>query len=280
MRQVDPPLAISRWATATPPPWRLVLLIVVGIAAVLWTMRAQRREAELKELQASVYRAGGQVVPDWSVWRRASAWWQGQQVTLGTEVIFRQGRSRRQRPVLGDLRGLDIACLYVLNGGLTGDELERLVPAHPIQLLRLMNVTGADAVAHKLRESRTLRIAAFDDSDLTDAGLRELPLERIESLYVNGTDVSVAGLHELKRAEKLWCLVLDGRQFNNESVEIVKCLPKLRILGLNGAAVTDAHLPLLRDLKVEQLSLEGTSVTSAGITALKQALPGCTIEVR
>ncbi|MBL8848577.1 MAG: hypothetical protein JNG89_02795 [Planctomycetaceae bacterium] len=280
MHRATTPSSITGKFTIAPPFWRLALLLLVGIASVVLTIRAKEREKRLHELTTSVVKSGGTVHPDWPAWRYAWEWWQGQSLRLGTEVIFRRNPSRRPRDELGDLHGLDIRCLYVTNGALTGDEVARLVPAHPIELLRLTKVTGTDAVAHALRESTTLRLTSFDDSDLSDTGLRELPLERIETLFVNGTEVSTTGLQELRRAERLWCLLLDGGQFNAESVEIVKRLPKLRILGLNGAAVTDEHLQLIHGLNLEKIHLENTTVTPAGIASLKQALPSCVVEVR
>ena len=265
---------------SAPPLWRLTLLLLLGVVSVGLTIRAKEREKRLKEVTTAVQNAGGVVHPDWPAWRYAWEWWQGQGVRLGTEVIFRREPSRRARGELGDLRGLNIACLYVLNGGLTGEEVARVVPAHPIELLRLVNVSGTDAVAHELRNSTTLRLTSFDDSDLSDAGLRELPLERIETLFVNGTEVTITGLRELRRAENLWCVVLDGSQFHDESVEIVKRLPKLRVLGLNGATVTNEHLLLMHDFKLEKVHLENTAVTPAGIASLKQALPNCVVEVK
>jgi hypothetical protein len=262
------------------PLWRLTLLLLLGVASVVLTIRAKEREKRLNELTTAVQKAGGEIHPDWPAWRYAWEWWQGQGVRLGTEVIFRRDSSRRARGELGDLRGLDISCLYVLNGALTGDEVARLVPVHPIELLRLVNVAGTDAVAHELRDSTTLRLTSFDDSDLSDAGLRELPLERIETLFVNGTEVTITGLQELRRAENLWGLVLDGGQFNDGALAVVKDLPKLRNLGLQGADVTDEHLLRARGIKLEKLHLEGTSVTPEAIEALKAALPGCAVEVK
>ncbi len=96
------------------------------------------------------------------------------------------------------------------------------------------------------------------DSELTDAGLRNIhefrEPARITRIYLDRTDVTDAGLENLKG------------------------LTNLKGLSLDSTQVTDTGLKHLKGLShLEELSVLNTQVTPEGVKKLQQALPNCEI---
>lgn len=261
--------------------WVIGIAAVLTLIAVIWFADAYQRQRRVMAIKAAIEQAGGEVDLDWPAWRSAWERMQGLGDRVGTQVIFRgEGFNSDILQQVDDLSGLKVACLYVLDGSLSSEDTARLVTQHPVTFLHVIGVGDSDVVAAALTDSETLYHASFRDSGLTADGLRELPLERIRSLFIPGTGVTSPGLQVLRRCKHLSCLELDGRQLDDNAVEIVRSLTTLRALCLRGADVTDEHLQRVHPLGVEELYLEQTSATSDGIAALKQAMPHCTVIVQ
>jgi len=69
-------------------------------------------------------------------------------------------------------------------------------------------------------------------------------------------------------------------QITDAGLANVKGLTQLQSLNLNGTKITDAGLEHLKGLaNLQTLDLEATRVTNAGIADLKKALPNCKISM-
>ena len=180
-----------------------------------------------------------------------------------------------------NLSALGITRLKLSETGITGDELARLIAAHPIHVLELREQDLNDSTVEALAASPKLNTLELRDSPLTDAQFPRLPLEQLDELLINGTEVTSAGLAPLQRAKVLTFLTLDGRQFDESAAKLVASLPSLQYLELVGTDVTDEDLLQLYGMtKLSAITLIRTSVTDEGVTALETALPECVVGVR
>ena len=95
---------------------------------------------------------------------------------------------------------------------------------------------------------------------------------------VTFTDVTEAGLQQLKELKSLKTLDLSNTKAPDAALKELRGLRSLQSLNLTATAVTDAGMEDLKDLKkLKTLTLGFTKVTAAGFKELKEALPKCEI---
>ena len=122
-----------------------------------------------------------------------------------------------------------------------------------------------------------MRVNPVDGTKVTDAGLKALS-QFITRLSLRMTQISSAGLEQLRRLPELQDLWLDNTQINDDALKHLSGLKKLLWLFLDNTLVTDAGLDQLKALpQLAGLSLQGTRVTHEGVKKLQQALPKCAI---
>ena len=94
------------------------------------------------------------------------------------------------------------------------------------------------------------------------------------------TPATDADLEHVRKLAKLKWLSLDGTQMTDAGLECLAGLTRLEQLSLVRTRITDAGLEHLQRLtQLQELHLYGTHISSgsAGLKALKQALPDCQI---
>jgi hypothetical protein len=178
-----------------------------------------------------------------------------------------------------DLAALEIDALMLNHCSMTVDGLRGVISRHPIQYFAAYNVAGCDSIAELLTTKESLWCASFSNTDLSDAGLRSLPLETLVVVPVNGTNVTSAGLSELRRCRQLNSVSLDGRQFDQTVADLLRTEDQYFVLWLVGNGVTDAHLERVHSMNNGYVFLTDTSVTAKGIAALKVARPDCRVRI-
>jgi hypothetical protein len=95
--------------------------------------------------------------------------------------------------------------------------------------------------------------------------------------YYEGGQVNDVGPENLKGLQ-LVELFLAGTNVTDAGLENLKSMSELRALYLDRTKVTDAGLENLKELnQLHGLWLAGTQVTDAGVKKLQQALPNCKI---
>ena len=100
----------------------------------------------------------------------------------------------------------------------------------------------------------------------------------VKAVVLYGTQVTDAGLEQLKGLSQLRELRLHFTRVTDAGLEQPKGLSQLRELRLHETRVTDAGLEQLKGLsQLQSLSLNGTKVTSEDLKKLQQALPKCKI---
>jgi hypothetical protein len=97
-----------------------------------------------------------------------------------------------------------------------------------------------DAVAEAFSTKSTLRKVFLNQSDLTDAGFRRLPLQQLEELGIDETHVTAQALDELHKCSRLEVLALNPTQLTESVVETLASLPELSSLSKYSARPTPA----------------------------------------
>ena len=108
--------------------------------------------------------------------------------------------------------------------------------------------------------------------------LNEADLEKVAKLFLNGTQMTDAGLKEVAKMQKLERLYVADTQITYAGLKEVAKLQRLKSLSLAFTQITDAGLKKLAKLKKSKfLSLFRTKVTDEDVAKLKKALPTCKI---
>jgi hypothetical protein len=252
------------------------LLLAFMAAVILWV-----RHDEINRLAGEIRLAGGDVALPMPVRERLKHWLRGGNsddilVTLRGET-FDDAWIRDH----SHLRGLRIANLQLEDTTALSDTcLAELIDGHD---LKGFNATGAnigDATAAALGRKDGLIFLCAENTQLNDAGLALLPLEKLESLELEYTEVTAHGLGVLARCEKLKIISLDGRHVSERSLEVLRGLPKLESLCIQGSDVTDDVARALHTMKgIEFLWLNDHSITQPEYQSLERALPGTRMAV-
>jgi Leucine-rich repeat (LRR) protein len=169
--------------------------------------------------------------------------------------------------------------------------------------LTLSGTKVTDAGLVYLKNQPNLYYLDLGQTVVTDSGLQHLSgLTNLSTLSLDGTKVTDAGLVYIKDFQRLVVLGLSGTQVTDAGLVHVKRLPTLTNLNLSRTKVTDAGISELKGVQLKWLSLHETkvtdkaleqlrehknlktlelngvsTVTDAGIAALKAALPNCEI---
>jgi hypothetical protein len=123
-------------------------------------------------------------------------------------------------------------------------------------------------------EGVELRGPAINDDVMNElAGLRQL-----QSLTLEQTQVTDAGLAVLRSMPHLQDLSLTYSLATDRSIDELKQLPRLANLKLTGTQITDASVPELAEFPALQtVFLRWTQVTDAGAEKLRELAPRCTV---
>jgi serine/threonine protein kinase len=128
-----------------------------------------------------------------------------------------------------------------------------------------------------LPELRFVRAAVTRLDDQGLAILKAAP--KLEGIDVSGTAITDAGLAHLKDYPALKLVILGETKITDAGLAHLPAVKGMEEVSLDRTGITDAGLAhLAKCSQLKRVSLTGTKVTAAGIAALRQSLPGCTIE--
>lgn len=259
--------------------WLIAMLVMICVGAIAF-VRATRRATRAERLLAEIKQTDGWIRPGMSIWERIGQVVKGHANDSGTTVKLPSHIDREWLESRDYLVDLPIGNLQFDDGVAVGALAAPLAARHPLVLIYARGAANADLIAAALAGKRTLTNVYFSGSDLTDTGFQQLPLEQVQYLEIAETRVTAAGLQELRRAQQLRHLCLGQRQVSPEALSRLQQIEHPFSLGLKGPDVTDETLATLTAAlkgssthKLEEVYVDRTSVTNAGIDAWNRALP-------
>lgn len=182
---------------------------------------------------------------------------------------------------LGEIPGL--MYLDLSESALTNVGLKNIGKQKQLVTLNIPTISGIDdtGLAHIAGLTNLQELYLHNNPQLTDDGIKHLQgMHQLTELTLANTGFSDAGMKYLSGMKDLEKLHLANCQrLSDAGFEHLANLKKLKSLQLFLTPITDAGLKHLHGLEqLEQLNLRDTKVTSAGVAALKRALPNCKIE--
>ncbi len=143
----------------------------------------------------------------------------------------------------------------------------------------LARFDAASGWAAEANPSQAKAVAAMKELGGKVAVDQNSPDRPLVEVNLAGTQVTDAGLAQLKGLTELRWLNLWNTQVTDAGLDHLKGLNGLQLLNLGNTKVGDAGLKRLEGLTaLDWLGLEQTGVTDAGVAGLQRALPNCQIE--
>lgn len=163
---------------------------------------------------------------------------------------------------------------------ITAAGLRHLEGLRGLLYLSLCSLQITDDALAGLEEMTQLRLLSLDNTAVTDAGLGifKEAFPNLESLSLNGNQITDTGLEHLKDLTGLINLSLYGTQVTDAGLKHLSGLTNLSELSLDETQVTEEGLDTLKGLpSLKTLHLDGTRITAAGRARLRKLMPNCTI---
>lgn len=208
--------------------------IFASVVLVRSHYRHLRAVETVKEIEAAL----GEVQFRDSAWERLLAYFDGWSgVRDDTIVLLQSNIDDEWLESHDNLSALDIGILNLNYPQISGRQTAKLIQCHSLKECNVAAAQEADLIAEALANQSQVRSVSLSDSDLTDSGLRQLPLEQLRRLEIDGTSVTSAGIAELKRCRQLEHLGVDNRQLGSAYDDLLKRFPNLDVY------VADYHPP-------------------------------------
>jgi len=260
--------------------WFLIVLgLLLGIVGLVGE-RARRQDVRRAAIADEVLKAGGLAEQPKSLYDtvryvRSQGHFPTRRSYVNlTEVTFDNDWIRRHEY----LRDFEIRILQC--DSITGDDLAKLIDAHPLEALDADDIELTPEVLRAIRDKTTLTQVMLGKSRYGDEQLAELPLERMSGWHLAQTGVTPKGVLLLRRCPNLRSLTLDGSQLTDEVAEALRSFSTVAKLFLVGQEVDDECLQSLHDLtSLRTVYLQDTATTPEGRARLATSLPNCQIEI-
>ncbi len=220
--------------------------------------------------------------------RRLAAWWPADArayPTLSAAEHQAEQAARRKLEASGALVVAEGETKAVTSVSFRGDSLDpstvRLIPA--LRRVSSLNLGASKITDEQLEFLSGLPILAslvLSDTSVGDAGLEHLSaLPNLEVIHLRETQVTDAGLNEIAKIQTLKILDLSGSQVTDAGMVELVPLENLSWLLLEDLDITDAGLKPLHAVKsLRQLTLFQTRVSAEGVTRIRKAIPGLTVD--
>lgn len=253
--------AAAARAAKSPPPWKLI--VPIGLAVVALIAFLMTRPDPVAEDEEPARRASVDVAPQ-------------DEALSGNSQRFES--SEIQAP---DRRAAE---LVLGLGGVVwlGSEFQQIVdpaelPTEPfvvtkIDLSSKKNIE--DEFLSNFRGLAELEDLILTETSITDRGLANLtdqgqqPLAALQTLYLDGTKISQAGLQFLSGSRELSSLMLDETAITEGAV--LDQFPKLRNLGVGQTSLTTEEIPqiIARFSQLDRLTMDGRHLTETMASTL------------
>lgn len=175
---------------------------------------------------------------------------------------------------------------YLLDDSASDDVLQYL-PAFPnLKVLLLGNLQARDeSLRHLAHLEQLERLYMWNVSEVSDAGAAQLAnLKQLRSLHISGSKITDESLKVFGSLPLLEELSLQFNDFTDEGLKHLADLKRLKSLwicrraGDRPDSITDAGIESLVGLtQLEELGVQDTAVTAAGVQLLAKELPNCKV---
>ena len=124
-----------------------------------------------------------------------------------------------------------------------------------------------------------MQTLSLEGTDVTDTGLAHLAnMRQLETLYLDNTRIGDDGLATLSRLRSLVNLDLTNTLITDVGMRHLAGMPNLRHLSIARTQITDVGLAELHLCKpLTTLVLADTSVTANGVKRIREMLPDCDV---
>ncbi|MFO1094971.1 MAG: hypothetical protein U0992_16940 [Planctomycetaceae bacterium] len=263
----------SRWRR-----WLLLLMcgtLCVATCIVVAAYRAQIRRAKVAD---EVLKAGGYAEQPKSLldtFRFVRS--QGHFPTRQSYVMLKRATFDNDWIRRHDyLRDFEIRLLECTS--ITGDDLAKLIDAHPLEAFDTDDIELTPEVLRAIRDNTTLTQITLGDSRYGDEQFAEFPLERMKHVHLARTGVTPKGVLQVRRCPHLKSLSLDGSQLTDEVAAVLQSFGTITDLHLVGHEIDDKSLQSLHDVTtLRNVYLWDTTTTPEGRATLATFLPNCRI---
>jgi len=181
---------------------------------------------------------------------------------------------------------LDLSKTQVTDDGLkhlgNGKEPDKGGNHYYLLNLFLDDTHVTDAALDTIVKFPNLQSLSLNNTRVSDAGLAKLVgHKKLLQLRLNGTDITDAGLELLKELPNLSSLEMSDTNLTGDGLQHLAGLGKLSHLHLKNTKIDDSALKHLQKFKsLKYVPVNGTQVTTEGINQLKTALPKLTVDNR
>ena len=125
-------------------------------------------------------------------------------------------------------------------------------------------------------------ISLDENPQLTDTGIVEIEkLKSLEHLFLSYTGITDEGLARLQNLNNLERIYLEGTAVTDACVAGFRTMPSITFISLSRTQITDAAIEDLKKMNtLRKLDISACPfLTEAAIESLRQALPGCEIDI-
>ncbi|MGM0488884.1 MAG: protein kinase domain-containing protein [Planctomycetota bacterium] len=188
----------------------------------------------------------------------------------GLKQVCLRGQSKHSEADLLRLLGLDEA---------DGQD-EKGAGPHTIEELDLAFTRIGNSGLARIASLPGLRVLDLAGTRVSDQGIEQLSeCKKLQELNLAGTSISPDCCTLLAKFMGLRKLNLDHQMLDAEAVEVLTELPQIRELSLQYADTSDELIPRIAEMPaLERVSLVGTALTKAELTALMKAAPQLDVE--
>jgi len=171
------------------------------------------------------------------------------------------------------------------NHNLSDEALQYLVGFPRLRILLLSDTQASDSSMRHLAQLKRLeRLYMWDAVNVGDAGVAHLStLRRLRYIHLTTSQITDKSLEAFARMPMLEGLCLQFNRFSDQGLKHLSRMDKLENLWVCGREgetnqITDSGLNQLENLqKLNELGIQSTLVTDAGVEEFLKAVPDCKV---
>lgn len=179
----------------------------------------------------------------------------------------------RESPRLPSWKSLELHA-----GNVTDDGIRHLSKAEKLTEIEIVGCNGlTDGCLQALSQLPQLRsVFLWDAPWVSDEKLRTLSsMWQLTELYLEGEQITNAGLKHLDGLPHLWSLILDGTSISDAGIGRLTTIPRLKLLSFKGTLVEGTGFESFASHRQRRMSiyLESAPVHDDGVNVIARCFP-------